>query len=196
MTEESEETGETSMGSDRNAISLDLELSTLGDATRAAQMLSDLQARRGLMDQDMEDDTPMCIFSVLALVVARIEHVRRVLRGEDSPVNLAAPHNEVLTPRLTSDVDGDVLLFNYDDFRGSLAVGKGAVWRTLEEKTERARALKVKEPKEPKEPRASKGPKGRKAKGQKAKGLKVKRSLAVVRGGAPKEPPPSAPAST
>ncbi|OJT16856.1 hypothetical protein BO221_48030 [Archangium sp. Cb G35] len=195
MTEETEETGETSMGSDRNAISLDLELSTLGDATRAAQMLSDLQARRGLMDQDMEDDTPMCIFSVLALVVARIEQVRRVLRGEDSPVNIAAPHNEILTPKLTSDVEGDVLLFNYDDFRGSMSVGKGAVWRSLEEKAERARALKVLAPKErkPKE-RKAKGPKGRKPKGP--KGRKPKRSLTVVRGGAPKAPQAPAPAST
>ncbi|REG24417.1 hypothetical protein ATI61_11425 [Archangium gephyra] len=198
MTEETEE------GSDRNAISLDLELSTLGDATRAAQMLSDLQARRGLMDQDMEDDTPMCIFSVLALVVARINHMRRVLRGEDSPENIAAPHNEVLTPRLTSDVEGDVLLFNYDGFRGSLAVGKGAVWRTIEEKAERtrkARQRKVKEPKgKGKEVKGKevkgKEPKGKEVKGQKAKGRKPKRSLAVVRGGAPKDPPPSAPAST
>jgi hypothetical protein len=134
--------------------------------------------------------------------VARIGHVRRVLRGEDSPENIAAPHNEVGTPRLTGDVEGDVLLFNHDDFRGSLAVGKGAVWRTLEEKAARARAraraLKVKGPKgkgkEVKEPKG-KG-KGKEVKGQKAKGRKPKRSLAVVRGGAPKEPLPSAPAST
>jgi hypothetical protein len=186
-----EETGETSRGSDRNVLSLDLELSTLGDATRAAQMLSDLQARRGLMDQAMEEDAPMCIFSVLALVVARIDHVRRVLRGEDRPVSIAAPHNEIPLPRLTGDVDGDVLLFNYDDFRGHMSVGNGAVWGSLAEKAERVRERKAKAPKEP---RGSKGPKGRKAKAP--KGRKPKRSLSVVRGGAPKAPPAPAPAST
>lgn len=92
---------------------------------------------------------------------------------------------------LTGDVDGDVLLFNYDDFRGHMSVGKEAVWESLEEKAERVRELKAKAPKEP---RGSKGPKGRKAK--EPKGRKPKRSLTVVRGGAPKEPPPSAPAST
>jgi hypothetical protein len=193
MTEETEETGENSRGSDRNVISLDLELSTLGDATRAAQMLSDLQARGGLMDQAMEKAAPMCIFSVLALVRARIDHVRRVLRGEDSPVNIAAPHNEIPLPRLTGDVDGDVLLFNYDDFRGHLSVGKGAVWESLEEKAERVRERKAKEPREP---RGSKRPGRRKAKEPKGKGRKPKRSLTVVRGGAPKAPASSAPAST
>ena len=187
-----EETEETFKGSARNVISLDLELSTLGDATRAAQMLSELQARKGLMDQAMEDDAPMCIFSILALMGARIDHVRRVLRGEDSPVNIAAPHNEIPLPRLTGeDVEGDVLLFNYDDFRGHMSVGKGAIWGSLAEKAERVKELKAKEPKEP---RGSKGPKGRKTK--EPKGRKPKRSLTAVRGGAPKEPPPSAPAST
>ncbi|MCY1081442.1 hypothetical protein [Archangium lansingense] len=189
-TEETEETGETFKGSDRNVISLDLELSTLGDATRAAQMLSDLQARGGLMDQAMEKAAPMCIFSVLALIGARIDHVRRVLRGEDSPMNIAAPHNEIPLPRLTGDIDGDVLLFNYDDFRGHMSVGNGSVWQSIEEKAERARERKAKVPREP---RGSKRPGRRKAKEPKGKGGEPKRSLAVVRGGASKEPPPAAP---
>lgn len=41
------------------------------------------------------------------------------------------------------DVGWDVLLFNYDDFRGSMSIGKGAVWGSRAEKAKRVNERKA-----------------------------------------------------
>ena len=104
------------------AVSLDLELSTLASATRGAQLLADIQIRSGLMDEAMEDDAPLCIFSILALVGGRIDQLRRVIRSEENPANIWAPHNEVSVPESLDDFEGDIVLFSWDSLRRPLVI--------------------------------------------------------------------------
>jgi hypothetical protein len=67
------------------AVSLDLELLTLANATRGAEILADYQTRQGFMDDESEEDAPMAVFSILSLVGSRLEQLRRVIRGEENP---------------------------------------------------------------------------------------------------------------
>jgi hypothetical protein len=103
-------------------VSLDLELSTLASATRGAQLLADLQTRRGLMDEHMEEAAPMCVFSILALVEGRIEQLRRVVRSEENPANIWATHNEVAVPESLGDFEGDIILFSWNTLRVPLVI--------------------------------------------------------------------------
>jgi len=98
-------------------VSVDLELSALEYATRGAQMIADLQTRNGLMDEEMEQDAPSCIMSILALVTGRIGQVRRIIRGEENPAHIWAPHNSVEDPATHGEFDGDMVLFPWDSFR-------------------------------------------------------------------------------
>lgn len=105
------------------AVSLELELSNLATATRGAEILSDLETRRGLMDEEMEEDAPGAITAMLALVRGRIEQVRRVLRAEENPGNLWEPHNAVsLDDYLSEEVDGDVVLFPWVNRRAPIVI--------------------------------------------------------------------------
>lgn len=74
-------------------VSLDLELSTLEFALKGAEILSELQAQRGLPDAEAERDAPSCVASVLALVGVRMKHLRRAVRGEEDPAHLLEAHN-------------------------------------------------------------------------------------------------------
>ena len=98
-------------------VSLDLELGTLAAAIQGAQMLADLQARRDLPDEEMERDAPACVMSVLALATERIGQLRRVVRNEENPANLWAPHNAVEDPETSGEYPGDIVLFSWGSHR-------------------------------------------------------------------------------
>jgi hypothetical protein len=123
-------------------VSLDLELSALEHATRGAQILADLQTRHGLLDEEMEQDTPICIMSILALVTGRIGQVRRVIRGEENPAHIWAPHNSVEDPATHGEFDGDMVLFPWDSLRLPLVM-----WQPTAKSTEVPREHRAKEPK-------------------------------------------------
>jgi hypothetical protein len=106
------------------ALSLDLELATLARATRGAQILAELQSRHGLMDESMEKDAPECVFSILALVGGRIDQLRRVVRSEENPANLWAPHNEVAIPEPLEGLEGDIIMFSWRDHRLPLIISR------------------------------------------------------------------------
>lgn len=86
-------------------VSLDLELSTLEFALKGAEILSDLQAQRGLPDADAERHAPSCVASVLALVGVRMRHLRRAVRGEEDPAHLLEAHNSAGTGELLDGED-------------------------------------------------------------------------------------------
>lgn len=98
-------------------VSLDLELGTLATAIQGARMLADLQARRDLPDAEMERDAPACVMSVLALATERIGQLRRVVRNEENPANLWAPHNAVEDPETSGEFPGDIVLFSWGSHR-------------------------------------------------------------------------------
>jgi hypothetical protein len=102
-------------------VSLDLELLTLSGATLGAQMLADLQARREL-DEEQERNAPVGVYSVLALVRERINQLRRVVRNEEDPANIWAPHNAVADPAITGEFPGDIVLFSRESGRVPLVM--------------------------------------------------------------------------
>ncbi|MCP3105482.1 hypothetical protein LZ198_42140 [Myxococcus sp. K15C18031901] len=106
------------------ALSLDLELNTLASATRGAQILADLQAQHGLPDEELERAAPACITSMLALVIERIGQIRRVVRNEEDPAHLRAPHNSVEAPATSSDFPEDIILFSWNSPRLPVVAGK------------------------------------------------------------------------
>ncbi len=99
------------------ALSLDLELGTLASATRGAQILADLQSRQGLLDTELEQAASDCIMSMLALVVERIGQLRRVVRNEENPALLWAPHNSVEDPATSGEFPEDIVLFSWNSLR-------------------------------------------------------------------------------
>ncbi|WP_224249456.1 hypothetical protein [Hyalangium gracile] len=156
-------------------VSLDLELGTLATAIQGARMLADLQARRDLPDAEMERDAPACIVSVLALATERIGQLRRVVRNEENPGNLWAPHNAVEDPATSGEFPGDIVLFSWGSHRLPLVMWEP---RGMERQ---GNAKK----------RASKAPKGR---SRKARGA-APESSEVSEDASSREPAPSAPES-
>lgn len=98
-------------------VSLDLELGTLATAIQGARMLADLQARHDLPDAEMERNAPACIVAVLALTTERLGQLRRVVRNEENPANLWAPHNAVEDPETSGEFPGDIVLFSWGSHR-------------------------------------------------------------------------------
>jgi hypothetical protein len=190
-------------------VSLDLELATLESATRGAEILADLESRHGLMDEDMEEDTPVSIMSILALVGGRFEQLRRVIRGEEDPGNIWGPQNAIGLPESLADVDGDILLFAWNACGMPLVLARPSGWGLDPEELEKRKAMgqegwesKGSETRKAKEP---KGPKGRKVQGQQKRktrepSAKEPREQAPEPPGAegetPKETPPSGPEPT
>ena len=185
-------------------VSLDLELATLESATRGAEILADLESRYGLMDEDMEEDTPVSIMSILALVGGRFEQLRRVIRGEEDPGNIWGPQNAIGLPESLADVDGDILLFAWNACGMPLVLARPSGWGLDPEELEKRKAMgqegwesKGSEARKAKE---SKGSEARKVKGQQRQKTKEPRKQAPeppgAEGEAPKEPPPSGPEPT
>lgn len=155
-------------------LSLDLELGTLATAIQGARMLADLQARRELPDAEMERDAPICIVSVLALATERLGQLRRVVRNEENPANLRAPHNAVEAPETLGEFPGDIVLFSWGAHRLPLVIWGDRGMGVQENPKKRAR-------------------KGRKGTSKRARGP-VPESSEVSHGESPRESAPSAPA--
>jgi hypothetical protein len=137
-------------------VSLDLELLTLSGATLGAQMLADLQARKEL-DAEQERNAPVGVYSILALVRERMSQVRRVVRNEEDPAHIWAPHNAVADPAITGEFPGDIVLFSRESGRVPLVM-----WEFRVDGAENLRGTKKPKTKKPasKAPRP-KGPKSR-----------------------------------
>jgi hypothetical protein len=131
----------------QQVVSVDLELATLAGATRGAQILADLQAQQAL-DGDKGRDAPSGIFSILALVRERIDQLRRVVRHEENPAHLWAPHNAVEDPATTGEFPGDIVLFPWGSHRAPMVM-----WGCRMAETEAPREARTKKPREPKGPK-------------------------------------------
>ncbi|MBM7117660.1 hypothetical protein [Archangium primigenium] len=153
---------------DPMAVSLDLELLTLADAIRGAEMLADYQARQGFMDEASEKDAPVCVFSILSLVGGRLKQLRRVVRGEEDPVHLWGPHNETDLPETLAEGVGDIILFPWKARGRPLVFARPSTWR-VEPEEKKGRAAVGHEATRQK---GQKSPKGRKAKTPKHSGAK------------------------
>ncbi|QDE91903.1 hypothetical protein BHS06_24570 [Myxococcus xanthus] len=101
---------------------MDLELGTVASATRGAQILADLQARHGFLDAEQERTAPACIMSMLALVTERLGQIRRVVRNEENPAHLRAPHNAVEAPDTSGEFLGDIVLRSWESHRQHLVM--------------------------------------------------------------------------
>ena len=157
-------------------MSLDLELGTLATAIQGAQMLADLQARRDLPDTEMERDAPACIMSMLTLARERLGQLRRVVRNEENPANLWAPHNAVEDPEMSGEFPGDIVLFSWGSHRLPLVMWGNRGMEIHGEPTKRAG-------------------KGAKVKSRKAREA-APASPEVALDERPREPAPSAPESS
>jgi hypothetical protein len=144
-------------------VSLDMELLTLSGAARGAQILVGLQAQKALFG-DQERDASSGVFSILALVTERIGQLQRVIRNEENPAHLWAPHNAVEDPATTGEFDGDILLFPWGSHRAPLIMWNCRTTEGTEApKEQKARGPKARKPEEaapsgegqePKEPEA------------------------------------------
>jgi hypothetical protein len=132
----------------QQVVSVDLELATLAGATRGAQILADLQAQQAL-DGDKGRDAPSGIFSILALVRERIDQLRRVVRHEENPAHLWAPHNAVEDPAITGEFPGDIVLFPWGSHRAPMVM-----WGCRTEGAEVPREARGRKPREPKGPKS------------------------------------------
>jgi hypothetical protein len=176
------------------AVSLDLELLTLANATRGAEILADYQTRQGFLDDPAEEDAPVGVFSILSLVGGRLEQLRRVIRGEEDPARICASHNSVALPETLADLDGDIVLFPWKARGGPLVIARHrGVGPEPEDKARKVADLNRVTESEPKGTRS----KGRKvSKGAKETGRGSVPKSPGVQPGEPKESPPSSPAPT
>jgi hypothetical protein len=156
-------------------VSLDLELGTLATAIQGAQMLAALHAGRALPDAEMERDVPACITSMLALATERIGQLRRVVRNEENPAHLWAPHNAVEDPETSGGFPGDIVLFSWGSHRLPLVMWGARGMEIQENQKKRAR-------------------KGRMGTSQEARGV-APESSGISQDESPREPAPSAPPS-
>lgn len=90
-------------------ISLTAELAEVRCAIEGARFLADALATHSLDSREQELQAPVSITAILVLAELRLQQVERVLRGEEDPVNLWAPHNNV-TPGSDEGNEQDVVL--------------------------------------------------------------------------------------
>ena len=78
----------------QKAVSLSDELFELERAIEGARLMIDMLANEGLPTQYAEKLAPSAIAAGLSLVVARLHHLGRVVRGGEDPRHVWAPHND------------------------------------------------------------------------------------------------------
>jgi hypothetical protein len=96
------------------AISLSAELAEIRNAVEGARFLADELATGGLEDRKRELQAPLTISAILVLVELRLHQVERVLRGEEDPLLLWAPHNDV-SPIQAEDEEHDLVLRSWSE---------------------------------------------------------------------------------
>jgi len=136
MTEETEVRSPDPM-----AVSLDLELLTLANATRGAEILADYQLRQGFMDEPSEKDAPECVVSILSMVAGRLGQLRRVIRGEEDPARIWAPHNAGTLTGSLADFDGDIILFAWKARGMPLVLARPSAWGVEPQEKEERKAM-------------------------------------------------------
>ncbi len=68
-----------------------------------ARFIANALAVSGLEDRQSELRAPLSIMAILVLVELRIRLIERVLRGEEDPLDLWAPHNDTTPVRREGD---------------------------------------------------------------------------------------------
>ena len=91
------------------AISLTAELAEVRCAIEGARFIADALATHSLDSREQELQAPVSITAILVLAELRLQQVERVLRGEEDPQHLWAPHNDV-TPGACEGDEQDVVL--------------------------------------------------------------------------------------
>jgi hypothetical protein len=77
------------------AISLTAELAEVRCAIEGARFIADALATHSLDSREQELQAPVSINAILVLAELRLQQVERVLRGEEDPLHIWAPHNDV-----------------------------------------------------------------------------------------------------
>ena len=96
------------------AISLSAEMAEIRNAVEGARFLADELATGGMEDRKRELQAPLTISAILVLVELRLHQVERVLRGEEDPLLLWAPHNDV-SPIQAEDEEHDLVLRSWSE---------------------------------------------------------------------------------
>ncbi len=96
------------------AISLSAEMAEIRNAVEGTRFLADELATGGLEDRKRELQAPLTISAILVLVELRLHQVERVLRGEEDPLLLWAPHNDV-SPIQAEDEEHDLVLRSWSE---------------------------------------------------------------------------------
>jgi hypothetical protein len=91
------------------AVSLTAELAEVRCAIEGARFIADALATHSLDSREQELQAPVSITAILVLAELRLQQVERVLRGEEDPQHLWAPHNDV-TPESGEEDAQDVVL--------------------------------------------------------------------------------------
>jgi hypothetical protein len=85
------------------AVSLTAELAEVRCAIEGARFIADALATHSLDSREQELQAPVSINAILTLAELRLHQIERVLRGEEDPQHLWAPHNDVTS----GDGEGD-----------------------------------------------------------------------------------------
>jgi hypothetical protein len=91
------------------AISLSAELAEVRCAVEGARFIADALATHSLDSREQELQAPVSITAILVLAELRLHQVERVLRGEEDPQHLWAPHNDVTPDKAEGDAQDVVL---------------------------------------------------------------------------------------
>jgi hypothetical protein len=91
------------------AVSLTAELAEVRCAIEGARFIADALATHSLDSRKQELQAPVSISAILVLAELRLQQVERVLRGEEDPLHIWAPHNNV-TPGSGEGEDQDIVL--------------------------------------------------------------------------------------
>jgi len=105
---------------EEKVVSLNLELANLEHALRGAQLLAELHANNDMPTEDADRQALRSIVAILALTDARLQQLRRVIRGEADSRHLWAPHNAT-SPEPLQDDEYDVRLVPWTAPRPSAA---------------------------------------------------------------------------
>ncbi len=80
---------------EEKVVSLNLELANLEHALHGAQLLAELLANNDMPTAEADRQAPRSVVAILALADARLQQLRRVIRGEADARHLWAPHNAI-----------------------------------------------------------------------------------------------------
>ena len=91
------------------AVSLTAELAEVRCAIEGARFIADALATHSLDSREQELQAPVSINAILTLAELRLHQVERVLRGEEDPLHLWAPPNNVTSGSGEEDEQDAVL---------------------------------------------------------------------------------------